>query len=89
MQEAAEHMEGQKKWLLSKVLQQEMLMEEERQDHEALEAELDGCLATNSKLSAKVSVPRLVLLTADHGGADGRGGLHVDVLLSCDTLLYV
>lgn len=72
MQEAAEHMEGQKKWLLSKVLQQEMLMEEERHDRDALEAELDDCLATNRKLSAKVRMPRLVLLTADPAGTGGR-----------------
>lgn len=62
VQAANENLEGQKRWLLAKVLEQEVALEARAQAEAALESELDDAADTIRRLEAKVFPPHFLLL---------------------------
>ena len=63
LQEAAEHLEGQKKWLLGKVLALEVDLEEERQAKDLIEDALDDTASDVQRLEAKVCFVQHAMLS--------------------------
>jgi hypothetical protein len=59
LQEANEHLQEQKKWLMSKVLQHEVALDEAQLESAKLESELDAAFDNARRLQAKVRTMEL------------------------------